>query len=87
MALLDIIILCALVRVNLEMDNPLPCTVIYTVITLFFGLIMAPWLHALIATIITAALAYVFFLLLIKTKNTGAWWAVAVIGVLALGLF
>lgn len=82
MLILDLIIIIALIRVNIEMETPMPCTVIYSVIALVFAFIMHPWWVALIAGAVTFGLAYLFFWLLIKTKNSGAWWAVAVIGVL-----
>ncbi|WP_269541582.1 hypothetical protein [Cerasicoccus fimbriatus] len=88
MALLDIIILCALVRLNLEMKSPVPCTVIYVVVALFFMLISGLPIFAMLVSAVTyAAMALLFFWALIKTKNSAAWWVIAVVGVLVLGIF
>ncbi len=69
----------------MEFDSPIPCTVIYAVICLFFMLISGvPFLALLMWGLIYAAVAWLLFWGLIKTKNSPAWWAVAVIGVIGL---
>ena len=76
------LILAALVKINLECDNPWVATSLFAgltfVVSLMFGY---PFLAILIGTAINIGLGFLYFWLLKKTESSSSWWAVMIIGI------
>ncbi len=81
--MLDALVLAALVKINLECDSPWVATGIFAtaafILSLMFGY---PFSAVLIGTGINVGLGFLYFWLLKKTENSGAWWPVMIAGIL-----
>lgn len=81
--MLSALILAALIKLNLVIEKPMVPTVIFTVISFVFGLVLEqPFLAVAIGAPINFGLSFVFFWLLKRTEGQGSWWAVAIGGIL-----
>jgi len=80
--MLNAVILAALVKVNLECDNPWVATGLFAglafILNLMFGY---PFLAILIGAAINVGLGFLYFWSLKKTEDSGAWWGIMLFGV------
>ena len=85
--IIKILILAALIRLLIATDKPFLCAGIYAAVAFIFGLLMgANFFVLLIASVISFALASLYFWLLNRVDvGTAVWWLIAIVG-LAIGL-
>ena len=84
----NVLILAALVKINLECDNPWVATGLFAGLAFIFSLMFGyPLLAILIGAAINVGLGFIYFWSLKKTEDSGAWWGIMLFGILVfLGL-
>jgi hypothetical protein len=85
--LLNILLLCALIKLLMETESPLLCASLYTGVSAFFNLLFgAPWSAILISGALSFGLAFLYFWLLDRFEDGSAIWWVILIGGIFVGL-
>ena len=84
--LIKILVLVSLIKLLLVTEQPILCAGIYTAIRFIFSLIFGfPFLAVLIGSAIGFGLAFLYFWLLDRFRETGVFWIVLILG-LVIGL-
>jgi hypothetical protein len=82
-----ILILVALIKLVVHDTNPFVCTGIYAALGFVTRIFSGAALPALVlSTLLSFALASVYFYLLYRLEEKGVWWWAVLIGGLAIGL-